>query len=58
MRYSLVAFFLTTSDFYVERTDLSLQQCAGHAAMIRAQTVELYQYIGEVRYLCIPEQKR
>ena len=57
MRYTLIAFFLSTGDQYVERTNLSLQQCAGHAAMARPLAAELYQYIGEVRYLCIPEKK-
>lgn len=55
--YTLFAVFLATGDAYPERTGLSLQQCAGHAAMTRQQTAELYQFIGEVRYLCIPEKK-
>ena len=58
MRYALIAFFLSTGESYTERTNLSLQQCAGHAAMTRQQTAELYQYVGEVRYLCIPEAKQ
>jgi hypothetical protein len=53
--YSLVALFVATGDVYVERTGLSLMQCAGHAAMIRTETQHLYQYVGEVRYLCKPE---
>lgn len=56
MTYTLLAVFLLTGDTYPERTNLSLQQCAGHAAMTRTQTVELYQYVGEVRYLCVPEK--
>jgi hypothetical protein len=55
MRYALIAFFLSTGDHYTERSNLSLQQCAGHAAMARTQAAELYDYIGEVRYLCLPE---
>jgi uncharacterized membrane protein len=53
--YTLLAVFLLTGDAYPERTNLSLQQCAGHAAMARPLAAELYQYIGEVRYLCVPE---
>lgn len=56
--YTLLAVFLATGDSYPERTGLSLQQCAGHAAMTRQMTQELYQFIGEVRYLCIPEKKQ
>lgn len=55
MRYALIAFFLSTGEQYTERDNLSLQQCAAHAAMTRQQTVELYQFVGEVRYLCVPE---
>jgi hypothetical protein len=54
--YTLLALFLATGDTYPERTGLSLMQCAGHAAMTRTQTAELYQYVGEVRYLCAPER--
>ena len=54
--YTLLALFLATGDTYPERTGLSLMQCAGHAAMTRSQTAELYQFVGEVRYLCIPER--
>jgi len=55
MTYALIAFFLATGDSYVERTNLSLQQCAGHAAMTRQNTAELYQWVGEVQYRCVPE---
>ncbi len=51
----LIAYFLTTGEAFVERDNLSLQQCAAHAAMTRADTSDLYQQIGEVRYLCLPE---
>ena len=53
--YALIAFFLATGDYYVERTELSLQQCAAHAAITRQQTDELYQWVGEVQYRCVPE---
>lgn len=55
MKYALVALFLSTGESYVERDNLSLQQCAGWAAMTRQETADLYQYIGEVRYLCVPK---
>jgi hypothetical protein len=53
--YALIAFFLATGDSYIERTELSLQQCAAHAAITRQHTDELYQFVGEVRYRCVPE---
>jgi uncharacterized membrane protein len=56
--YTLIAFFVALNQSYPERTNLSLQQCAGHAAMARPLAAELYQYIGEVRYLCVPEAKQ
>jgi hypothetical protein len=56
--YTLVALFVATGESYVERTGLSLQQCAGHAAMTRNETQHLYQYVGEIRYLCLPEGKK
>lgn len=57
MRYALIAFFIATGEQYTERSNLSLEQCAGHAAMTRQMTAELYQFVGEVRYLCIPESR-
>jgi hypothetical protein len=56
MTYTLLAVFLLSGESYPERTGLSLMQCAGHAALTRSQTAELYQYVGEVRYLCAPER--
>ena len=57
--YTLVALFLLTGDAYVERRGLTLQSCAGHAALIRQETLietpGLTELIGEVRYLCLPE---
>lgn len=55
MTYALIALFVSTGDMYIERSGLTLHQCAGHAAMTRQKTQELYQYIGEVRYICSPE---
>jgi hypothetical protein len=56
--YTLLAVFVALGTQYPERTNLSLQQCAGHAAMARPLAAELYQYIGEVKYLCVPEVKQ
>ena len=53
--YTLLALFVLTGDMYPERTGLSLMQCAGHAAMTRQMTQELYGAVGEVRYICVPE---
>jgi hypothetical protein len=53
--YTLLAVFVALNQSYPERENLSLQQCAGHAAMARPLAEELYQYIGEVKYLCVPE---
>lgn len=55
MKYALVALFLATGESYVERGGLGLQACAGHAAMTRMETADVYQFVGEVRYLCLPE---
>lgn len=60
MTYTLVAFFLLTGDAYIEREGLSLQSCAGQAAMSRQQFMnalpKLNGRIGEVRYLCVPDR--
>jgi len=57
--YTLVAFFLLTGHSYVERDGLTLQGCAGHAAMARQDMLpvqaELENRVGEIRYLCMPE---
>jgi hypothetical protein len=52
MTYMLVAFFVATGQHYVEMRGLSLQGCAGRAAMRRQETEELFHLIGEVRYIC------
>jgi hypothetical protein len=52
MTYMLVAFFVATGQQYVELRGLSLQECAGRAAMRRWQTEELFPVIGEVQYYC------
>lgn len=56
MTYTLVAVFMLTGQAYVERDGLSLQSCAGHAAMARQKAEELTVTVGPVRYMCIPGQ--
>jgi lipopolysaccharide export system protein LptA len=56
MTYTLLAIFLLTGNAYVERTGLSLQSCAGHAAMARQASEVLRDSIGRVEYRCAPER--
>lgn len=59
MTYTLVAIFLATNASYVERTGLSLQACAGLAAMVRQQILpDLEKKIGKVQMRCVPEAKK
>ena len=57
--YTLITLFVLTGHSYVEREGLSLQGCAGHAAMERQALLpvqeELENRVGEIRYLCLPE---
>jgi hypothetical protein len=59
MTYALVAMFLATGHGYVEQPHLTLQACAGRAALARQEMLDvqekLEKLIGEVRYLCLPE---
>jgi len=55
MTYSLVAIFLATGATYIERDGLSLQGCAGRAAMARQEAAPLFRTVGEVAYQCRPE---
>jgi hypothetical protein len=55
MTYTLLAIFLLTGDAHIERQGLSLQSCAGRAAMARQEAAPLFQYIGEVQYECRAE---
>lgn len=57
MTYILVAMFMLTGDSYVEQRHLSLQECAGRAAMARMDVAQsgIEDLIGEVRYLCLKE---
>jgi len=60
MTYTLWALFLLTGNSYPERVGLTLQHCAGQAALVRQQTMpslpKLDRRIGKVRYLCLPEK--
>lgn len=60
MTYTLLALFMLTGDAYVERQGLSLQGCAGHAAMARQEFLavlpKLNKRVGEVRWQCVPER--
>lgn len=60
MTYTLVALFLLTGNAYIERTGLSLQACAGHAAVARQDILpvqeEIERAVGEIRYLCREER--
>lgn len=55
MTYVLVAVFVLTGQAYVERRGLSLQECAGRAAMLRQETEHIFEHVGDFRYLCVPE---
>lgn len=57
MTYTLFVIFLLSGDAYVERTGLSLQACAGQAAMARqAIPPELTKSIGDVQFRCVEER--
>lgn len=57
MTYTLVVIFLTTGKAYIEAQGLSLQACAGQAALHRQMTdiPKLTAKIGPHRYICIKE---
>jgi hypothetical protein len=58
--YELITLFVLTGKVYVERDELTLQQCAGFAAVERTRLLEvpqLSELVGEVRYLCRPSNK-
>lgn len=59
MTYTLVALFIASGAIHTERTHLSLQACAGQAAMSRqAIPPSLTSRIGEVRFVCVKEKTR
>lgn len=57
--YTLVALFVSSGQVYVEDRHLSLQACAGRAAMARQQYLSvlplLDEKIGPVEWRCVPE---
>lgn len=61
MLYTLVVAFIAKGTFYVEQRHLTLQHCAGQAALARIEYMKampmLNEKIGEVRYYCWPEKK-
>lgn len=57
MLYSLVAVFLSTQQTFIELRHLPLQHCAGQAALYRQKTDGLEQFVGEVRYFCVEEDR-
>ena len=59
MTYMLVVVFTLTGKAYIEQRGLSLQACAGQAALHRQITdiPKLRARIGDHRYLCIEESK-
>ena len=59
MTYTLLFVLMLSNKVYVEETGLSIQTCAGRAAMMRIEVQQsgLQNRIGEVRYFCIPEQE-
>ena len=59
MTYTLLFVLMLSNKVYVEETGLSIQTCAGRAAMYRIEVQQsgLTKRIGEVRYFCIPEQE-
>jgi hypothetical protein len=60
MTYTLVALFVLSGAEYIERDGLTLQGCAGFAALARQDLLPVQEQIesrvGEVRYLCRPER--
>jgi hypothetical protein len=56
MTYTLIAIFLATGQTYIERPGLSLHTCAARAAMARQEASEVFQFVGEVKYHCVPER--
>lgn len=55
--YMLVALFVETGETYVERKNLSLQGCAGYAAMLKQETMKIEAKVGEIAYMCLNMEK-
>lgn len=56
MTYTLLAIFLASGNVYVERTGLSLQSCAGRAAIARQESQAVVPLVGGVEYRCEAER--
>ena len=60
MLYALVVAFIDHNSVYISERRLTLQHCAGRAAMARTEYLaalpKLSAKIGEVRYYCLPEK--
>jgi hypothetical protein len=57
MKYTLVTLFLLTGEEYVEEKGLSIQECAGRAALLRIETEEVAEHVEDFIYKCVPEDK-
>jgi hypothetical protein len=57
MKYTLVTLFLLTGEEYVEERGLSIQECAGRAALLRIETEEVAEHVEDFIYKCVPEDK-
>lgn len=59
MTYTLLFIVLLADKIYITDRGLSLQECAGRAAMNRSEYLAagLVQKIGEVRYVCVAEHE-
>lgn len=59
--YTLIVIFLLTGHAYVEREGLNLHSCAGQLALARRAYLEvqakLNPKVGEIRFLCLPEEE-
>lgn len=60
--YALMVIFSLSGDAYVERSGLSLQQCAARAAIARQEQASLWGKLeatyGRIHYRCEREEKR
>lgn len=61
MKYVLLAIFTLTGDEYVQHRDLTLQHCAGRAAMERMAFEQVLKETGgrieDMRFECRPEPR-
>ncbi len=57
MKYTLVTLFVLTGQEYVEEKGLSIQECAGRAALLRMETEAVAEHVEDFIYKCVPEDK-